>query len=139
MYKKKKILCVIPARSGSKGILNKNLQLINKKPLLFYPIRAAKNSRYIDKIIFVTFPHYTHIFGYNIISNQKETYNVNVSDIVEKTVINHQKIYHLNFSELADSGKIKIKRDSYYGDAASHTTVEFHSKVFTKQIINFLK
>ena len=52
MYKKKKILCVIPARSGSKGILNKNLQLINKKPLLFYPIRAAKNSRYIDKIIF---------------------------------------------------------------------------------------
>ncbi len=54
MYKNKKFLCVIPARSGSKGIYNKNLQLINKKPLIFYPVKAAKNSKYIDKIIFTT-------------------------------------------------------------------------------------
>ena len=54
MYKNKKFLCVIPARSGSKGIYNKNLQLINKKPLIFYPVKAPKNSKYIDKIIFTT-------------------------------------------------------------------------------------
>ncbi|WP_139470512.1 cytidylyltransferase domain-containing protein [Campylobacter armoricus] len=44
-------LAIIPARAGSKGIKNKNLVLLNDKPLLYYTIKAAKNSKYIDKIV----------------------------------------------------------------------------------------
>ncbi|TXE81329.1 acylneuraminate cytidylyltransferase family protein [Campylobacter peloridis] len=44
-------LAIIPARAGSKGIKNKNLALLNNKPLLYYTINAAKNSKYIDKIV----------------------------------------------------------------------------------------
>ncbi|ECX4036356.1 acylneuraminate cytidylyltransferase family protein [Campylobacter coli] len=44
-------LAIIPARAGSKGIKNKNLVLLNDKPLLYYTINAAKNSKYIDKIV----------------------------------------------------------------------------------------
>ncbi len=51
MLKNKKILCVIQARGGSKGIPNKNIYNINNHPLISYSITAAKNSKYIDDII----------------------------------------------------------------------------------------
>src|SRR5579872_4366905 len=47
----KKILAIIPARSGSKGILNKNIRVFNGKPLLYYPISIAKKSGIFDRIV----------------------------------------------------------------------------------------
>ncbi|WP_286005915.1 cytidylyltransferase domain-containing protein [Campylobacter avium] len=44
-------LALIPARAGSKGIKNKNLALLNSKPLLYYTIEAAKNANCIDEIL----------------------------------------------------------------------------------------
>ncbi|MBM0636715.1 acylneuraminate cytidylyltransferase family protein [Campylobacter sp. VicNov18] len=44
-------LAIIPARGGSKGIKKKNLALLNEHPLIYYTIRAAQNSQYIDKIL----------------------------------------------------------------------------------------
>lgn len=54
MYKNKKILAIIPARGGSKGIKNKNIVKVNGIPLIGYTINAAKKSKYIDKIIVST-------------------------------------------------------------------------------------
>lgn len=54
MYKKKRILALIPARGGSKGIKNKNIVDLCGKPLIAYTIEAAKKSAYIDKIIVST-------------------------------------------------------------------------------------
>lgn len=48
------IIAIIPARSGSKGIPNKNILEINGKPLLSYPIVAAKKSKYIKKVFLTT-------------------------------------------------------------------------------------
>lgn len=45
------ILALIPARAGSKGIKNKNLVLLDNKPLIYHTIQAAKNSKYINKIV----------------------------------------------------------------------------------------
>jgi CMP-N,N'-diacetyllegionaminic acid synthase len=45
-----RILAFIPARGGSKGIPNKNIVLLNEKPLIYYTIDAAKSSRYITDI-----------------------------------------------------------------------------------------
>jgi len=47
---KKKRLLVIPARSGSKRIKNKNIKLFNGKPIISYPIQAAIKSRLFNKI-----------------------------------------------------------------------------------------
>ena len=49
-----KILCVIPARSGSKGIPSKNIQKVCGKPLIEYTINTAKKSRLITRIIVST-------------------------------------------------------------------------------------
>ncbi len=48
MYKGKKILAIIPARGGSKGIVNKNLTKFNGKKLLDYTAEALNK---IKKII----------------------------------------------------------------------------------------
>ena len=44
---KKKILGVIPARGGSKGIPNKNIIELGGKPLIKYTIEAALSSKYL--------------------------------------------------------------------------------------------
>lgn len=49
-----KILAVIPARAGSKGIPNKNIRIINGHPLVYYSIKNALNSEYITDVIVST-------------------------------------------------------------------------------------
>lgn len=49
-----KILAIIPARAGSKGIPNKNIRIINGKPLIYYSINNALNSKYITDVIVTT-------------------------------------------------------------------------------------
>jgi CMP-N,N'-diacetyllegionaminic acid synthase len=50
---KDKIICLIPARKGSKRIQDKNLKKINGKPLIYYAYNAAKISK-INKIYLAT-------------------------------------------------------------------------------------
>lgn len=52
--KKPKILAIIPARGGSKGIPRKNLRILCGKPLIAYTIEAALNSKYIDRVVVST-------------------------------------------------------------------------------------
>ena len=40
-----KILAIIPARAGSKGIPNKNIRIIGGYPLIHYSINNAMNSK----------------------------------------------------------------------------------------------
>ena len=54
MYKNKKILAVIPARGGSKGIPSKNIIEVGGKPLIQYTIDCAKHSKYIDRAVIST-------------------------------------------------------------------------------------
>lgn len=54
MYKNKRILALIPARGGSKGLTRKNLRVLMGKPLVAWTIGAAKNSKYIDRVIVST-------------------------------------------------------------------------------------
>jgi N-acylneuraminate cytidylyltransferase len=51
MINSKKILAVIPARGGSKGIPGKNIREVGGRPLLGWTVDAAKRSKYIDRLI----------------------------------------------------------------------------------------
>ena len=54
MYKNKKILAVIPARGGSKGVPRKNIIEIGGHPLIKYTIDCGKNSKYLDRVVIST-------------------------------------------------------------------------------------
>jgi len=54
MIKGKKVLVVITARAGSKGLPGKNSKNLAGKPLIAWPILAAKQSRYVDHILVST-------------------------------------------------------------------------------------
>ena len=54
MFNNNKILVVIPARGGSKGIPRKNIRLLDNKPLISYSIGIAKSSEYVDDVVVTT-------------------------------------------------------------------------------------
>ena len=47
-------LCIIPARSGSKGVKNKNIKKIKGQTLIEHAYNVANKSRIFDKIILST-------------------------------------------------------------------------------------
>ena len=51
MPKRVEILAIIPARSGSSEIKNKNIRIIGGKPLLYYTIKASRNSKVTRTIV----------------------------------------------------------------------------------------
>jgi CMP-N,N'-diacetyllegionaminic acid synthase len=46
-----KILAIIPARGGSKGVPRKNLKRLGENPLLYYSYQSAKQSVFLSKTI----------------------------------------------------------------------------------------
>ena len=54
MLKGKNVIAIIPARSGSKSIKNKNIIKIKGKRLIEYSIEYAKRSKLIDEIVVST-------------------------------------------------------------------------------------
>ena len=46
-----RVLAVIPARGGSKGLIGKNIRQAKGRPLLAWTVDAATASQYIDKVV----------------------------------------------------------------------------------------
>lgn len=44
-----RVIALIPARKGSKGLANKNMRHLCNKPLIDYTLRAALNSKYVSE------------------------------------------------------------------------------------------
>jgi len=49
-----KVIAIIPARGGSKGIPRKNLRPVSGKPMIFYSINACLNSTCVDNVFVTT-------------------------------------------------------------------------------------
>ena len=54
-----KNVAIIPARSGSKRLKDKNIKLLNGKPLLAYSIEAALQAEIFDQVMVSTCLLYT--------------------------------------------------------------------------------
>jgi N-acylneuraminate cytidylyltransferase len=75
----KKILAIIPARGGSKGILRKNIRLIAGKPLIGYTIEQALKTPSINRVVVSTddaeITTVSQQFGAEVIQRPKELSN----------------------------------------------------------------
>jgi len=54
MINGKRVIAVIPARGGSKGVYKKNIRILGDKPLVAWAIEAAKSVVFVDRIIVST-------------------------------------------------------------------------------------
>ena len=72
-------LAIIPARSGSKRVKNKNLKKINNKPtLIYYAINQSLKSKFIKETIVLT--------DSNIIKKKSEEYGASVPFLRPKKI-----------------------------------------------------
>lgn len=92
-------IAIIPARSGSKGVKDKNIRLLNGKPLLAYSIEVAKNSDVFDEIFVSTdsieYADIAKKWGANVPflrSEELSTDTASTWDVVKDTLINYKKI-----------------------------------------------
>lgn len=91
-----KVLSIIPARGGSKGIPKKNLVMLNNIPLLEYTIKASLNSKSISKTVLSTddfeIQNFSKNFSINVIERPKDlaTDDAPLDKTIENVLINLQ-------------------------------------------------
>ena len=54
MIDNKRIIAIVPARAGSKGLPGKNIKMLCGKPLMAWSIEAGLQSNYIDEVMVTT-------------------------------------------------------------------------------------
>lgn len=93
-----KNIAIIPARSGSKGLPDKNIKLLCGKPLMAYSIEAALNSHEFEEVMVSTdSPHYAEIaksYGANVpFLRSAETSSDSASSwaMVDEVLLNYQR------------------------------------------------
>ncbi|EDA0873306.1 acylneuraminate cytidylyltransferase [Campylobacter jejuni] len=98
---KKMTLAIIPARAGSKGIKNKNLALLHDRPLLYYTINAAKNSKYVDKIVLSSdgddILEYGQTQGVDVLKRPKE---LALDDTTSDKVVLHTLSFYKDYENI---------------------------------------
>ena len=92
-----KKIAIIPARSGSKGLPNKNILMLGNKPLIAYTIEAALKSKEFERVIVSTdsleYKYIAEKFGAEVfmrseeLSNDKASSFVVIEDVLNKIEI----------------------------------------------------
>jgi CMP-N-acetylneuraminic acid synthetase len=105
-YKNKKVIAIIPARSGSKSIKDKNIINFKGKPLIAWSIEQCLNSKKIDEVYLSTdskkyaviakkFGLKKVIFRPKSISNDKSTDYEFIKHFIDNIDTNHEVIAHI--------------------------------------------
>lgn len=106
---KKKILCTICIRSGSKGFKNKNIRKINRKPLVLYSYEVAKKTKIFEKIFISSdskfFLNICKKFGVkDLIKRPKVLSNDKSGKIeaIKHTLLSAEKKYNTRYDYIVD-------------------------------------
>lgn len=132
-----KNIAIIPARSGSKGLPDKNIKLLNNKPLLSYTIESALESGIFDEIhVSTDSEEYAEIarkYGASVPFLRPVEFSTDKSSTLDtvKMVLQSYKNMGLSYdictllqptSPLRGSDNIKKAMDVFY-DKNAHTVI----------------
>lgn len=100
-----KRLLIIPARSGSKRIKNKNFKNFKGKPIISYSIKTALKSKIFSKIVISTdnkkYLKYLNKFDVDVLFRSKKLSNDNATiESVLRNVLNEYDKSHKSFDEV---------------------------------------
>lgn len=162
--KKIKVLAIIPARKGSKGIPNKNFRIINKrKRLIDFTVSAAKKSKYISRIVLTTDDSriIKHVKKYKIdyLFKRHKKYSTDNARSTDVTLdaLKRVKNYKADLimllqptaplrkiSHIDDSIKLLCKKYKKYNSLVSVTSLEEPhpyklKKIKNKYLVSFIK
>jgi len=103
------ILCTICARSGSKGVKNKNIITINKKPLIYYTIKQAKKSSLFTNIVLSTdslkISKIGKKYGADVFFLRPKSLSKDTTgkiSVIRHALIKSEKYYNKNFDYIID-------------------------------------
>jgi len=102
------MVALILARGGSKGVIRKNLKLLNGEPLLAYPIKAAMRSKRITKVYVST----------------EDPEIAEVAEGLGATIINRPK-------DLAKDDSLDIESFIHFSISSQHTEPIVHLRATT--------
>lgn len=87
------ILGIIPARANSKGVLHKNIKLLNDKPLISYTINSANNAKKLSDFVITTDSEIIlkHFGGIKRPDNLAED-DTPMMPVIEHTLTEYEKI-----------------------------------------------
>ena len=117
-------ICIIPARSGSKRIKNKNIKHFGGKPIISYAIRLAQSSGLFKRIVVTTDSHK--------ISKIAKKYGAEVPFLRSKKLAN-------DFTPLADVLVDCIKRISSQATKYHFCLLPTTTLIVKKDLINSFK
>ncbi len=162
--KKIKVICIIPARGGSKGIKLKNLRKVFGKPLIYYPIKAAKKSGVCDKIFVSTdskkIANVAKSLGADVPFLRKKKYSgdrVTTELTLKNALLSYEKFYKLKFDicvfltatnifrkvkwikEAVDIVKKNKKIDSAFSVHQFYKHLWHHNKGKLKKVLPWMK
>jgi CMP-N-acetylneuraminic acid synthetase len=139
-----KVVAIITARGGSKGLPRKNVLLLNGKPLISFTIDAALQSGIFDKVIVTTdddeIKKVSLMFGAQVIDRPKDlaTDHASSLDVIEHSLLellnNGDEITHFvllqptsplrNYKNIIESWSLYLKGD--YSSLVSVESLSFH-------------
>ena len=130
-YRNLKILAIIPARSGSKSIKDKNMIPYKGKPLIYHSIQIALKSKLINRVIVST--------------DSKKYANISKKFGAEVPFLRPKKISKDNSNDsewISHAIDYLIKKEKYYPEIIVHlrpTSPNRKLKILEKGIKWFLK
>lgn len=108
MYKGHKILAIVPARSGSKGIKDKNIKKVNGKHLLGYTGEFIKNLNFIDLSIISTdslkyqkIAKKYHLYSFFLRSKKLSKSRVSDIDVIYDSLTKSERYFNTKFDIIA--------------------------------------
>ena len=137
-------IAIIPARSGSRRIKDKNIKIFNKKPIIYWSIKAAKESKIFDRIIVSTdskkIAKISNKYGVEtpFIRKKKLAQDTTSTVDVVRDAIKNSNIYHAKVCCIYPCAPLISSKDliKAYKKLRKNIDFVFSSSTFSSNIFN---